>query len=360
MKLTTENLSYVRTMLTNYQDSGKDFSYSVRVDDRLPIISRSKKIDLFDTVKEHITEETCSVTVTIHKGSSLGGDSMTLVAEGKELPPKPEKTRTGQALAGFDKEAERENLRKQLETEYEIKHLREENKRLNAEVKKSEAFAREVDMLIAKLHARRDKLQDKGILQTLGDFAGKFAATNPEALKGIPFSDFIVGLLPSSKTAPEQKDQEEQPVDGMVSISAKGAGETLRLPEAESQQLEEWRELKENFSANEFKLCTNLLYLLTEDKQLIYPACRWVKLNIDQRKQVLAQASKPKSQPQVRVEPKPQPQVEQVEQQPAAQQQTDKEETQAAEEPQAQTGETDQEQVSPQDTDFAEPPVTWQ
>lgn len=181
MKLTDQALDYVRDMLANHAASGNEFSYSVKVNNLLPIISRSKDVSQFDNITDHFyDEETYEVNVTIHSGKSTGGKTMKLWVEGKDAPQAEEKKqKKTETLQGIDHKTEMAQLRKQIEEEIELRNLREENVKLKEELQKAEAFSREVDVMITRLHARREKVNDKGTLQILGDVVRKFAMRKP-------------------------------------------------------------------------------------------------------------------------------------------------------------------------------------
>src|ERR1041385_8356873 len=120
LKYSEENVGLVKTSIDNLIRTNSEYAYSVKVSG-LVIVPRTRDISIFDTFRDHVGEETDSVTFTNYYGKGNAGEAITLYTGEIPADEKEKKSMDGiQANANASNEnfvkemAERSELRRQI------------------------------------------------------------------------------------------------------------------------------------------------------------------------------------------------------------------------------------------------------
>ena len=292
LKYSEENVNLVRTSIENFIRTNPEFGYSVKVAG-LSVVPRTRKISLFDSFRDHVNESTEEVVFTIYHGKSNGGEPIRMSVN-KSSTERAELSGNQDTLKST---AEESKLRAMIYNELQNDFLNKENERLKKELTKAEKFIREVDVLLAQLRQQKAQVKDKGTLEVIGNFVSRLSAVNPDFLKENPTLEALLGFLPTTK---EEAPPMENPVSGTpeVTITPK---EPTQDPEV-ARAVELLQKLRYYFSEKEMQDCLTLLASLSDCKELIPHAIRWVELQVElKRKRAQQQTTKPE--PEKKTEP---------------------------------------------------------
>lgn len=286
LKYSEENIGLVKTSVENLLKTNPEYHYSVKVSG-LVIVPRTRDFSIFDSFREHVNENTDTVTFTNYHGKGNGGETVTLnvndsgEGEDKNLDGFPR----SQGLRGLN---ERSEIRRQLYAEIQNDFLTQENARLKKEVDKAEKFAREVDIVIGQLNAQRAQTKDKSTWEFLGGIISKLVSSNPELMKNSPALETLMGFLPNSE---EKQPPQPPPIDTTLNapVTIKPKAESAQLDPQTEQLLAVLKKLRRYFSEIEFNQCVELLAAIKDHKELIAPVNAWVNEQIEMKLRWIAQ-----------------------------------------------------------------------
>jgi hypothetical protein len=274
LKYSEENVNLVRTSIENFIRTNPEFGYSVKVAGLL-VVPRTRKISLFDSFRDHVNDSTEEVVFTIYHGKSNGGEPIKMSVNRDSA----ERT----ALSGnqdmLKSTAEKSEMRAQIYNELQNDFLKNENDRLKKELTKAEKFIHEVDVLLAQLRQQKAQVKDKGTLEVIGNFVNRLSALNPDFLKDNPTLEALLTFLPTTK-------EEAPPAENVIS----GTPEVIIKPKEQTQDPEVARavellqKLRYYFSEKEMQDCLTLLASLSDCKELIPYAIRWVEYQVEQKR----------------------------------------------------------------------------
>lgn len=270
LELDESGISYVETLLTNHL-TNPEFSYTISINkSAVPLFSSAKQILPFEQVKQMYinTDSIFCIDVTFKNGKTKGGSRIILADPDSdndynvlELSGIPKYATSGQQQREqeiIDRERtrwEKDSLQKENES------LKESVAGLKEQLKKADEFSVEVEKLVVDL---KGKIQDKGMLEQLGDFMVKFGSFAPGLFKDTP----LAGIIKPAET-----------------LAPAALGETTATPKTEAQPVQQntapqyddetialcetLKTLKPFFSMYEFQDCFKLLGLLARHKPLI-------------------------------------------------------------------------------------------
>ncbi len=266
--LDESGLNYVHTLLSNHLINPA-FSYTLTINKSpIPLYPGVSSIAEFELVKEKCMndESIYCVDITFRNGKGRGGSRIVLADTDADANFNPIE------LAGYPKYANAGQQQREKEIvdrakmEWHNDSLLKENELLKESVtglkeqlKKADEFSVEVEKLIIDL---KEKSQDKGTLEQVGDFIGKVSVFAPGLLKNSPLEGIIKGAeiptAPLGNTTAVPKTEAQSVAQNVPQYDQ----ETLALCET-------MKSLKPYFSDFEFQDCFKLLGLLARYKPMI-------------------------------------------------------------------------------------------
>lgn len=261
-------LDYVQTLLTN-QLTNPEFSYTVSVNKSpVAMFSAAKSIKPFESVREMFFNDDSiyCIDVTFKIGKSKGGTRIILADADNEanfnpleLGGYPKYSTTGQQQREQEI-VEREKMRWQNELlAKENESLKENVVNLKDQLKKAEEFSSEVEKLLTDM---KGKIQDKGLIEQIGDTISKVASFAPGLLKNTPLESLAKTEANSGATLGNTVATPKTEAQPVAQNTPQYDQETIALCET-------LRQLKPYFSEFEFQDCFKLLGLIARYKPLI-------------------------------------------------------------------------------------------
>lgn len=244
-------LSNIREQLEEAAGKGEPRAFDIQLNDE-PVIQRTTDLERFDRHEDFISGDTHTVTIRLfHHGSRNCDKYIMTMKEKLELNGTDITTRIQSGIEQAKRDWEFDQMKRQNQT------LRTENEQL----KKDKEFLEEKVIEANNQKLTVDNLGKVGTAVLTG------VLNNTAWLRKTPVGQALAGfMVDESEPAPQQ----EAPAnDSEVTVKKKAAEEHPPLTEAQQNAIRFADWLDKAFSKEEAKIIQDMLFRMSQDKQLI-------------------------------------------------------------------------------------------